>query len=272
MLDSYVGRCNHESSCGYHYSPKDYFHDNPDSNYSRNFPIHQSYHTHRSKPNRATIQFMPSHFVIDYYSQESHFVKFLLSIFSKEDVVRVCKAYCLGGTSKRETVFWQIDIDGNIRSGKIIQYNQENGHRAKQIDWMHSRLIKKGLLSKDFSLGQCLFGEHLLNLDRNAIVALVESEKSAVIGKAQFPDYLWLAVGAKGQLKPEKLYVLKNRTVILFPDIDAQKEWNEKAKLLTFCNVTVSDILLRYATDEDRKNKIDIADWIVKQRMENAVQ
>ena len=25
-----VGRCNHESSCGYHYSPKDFFRDNPD--------------------------------------------------------------------------------------------------------------------------------------------------------------------------------------------------------------------------------------------------
>ena len=27
---NYVGRCDHENSCGYHYTPKDYFHDNPD--------------------------------------------------------------------------------------------------------------------------------------------------------------------------------------------------------------------------------------------------
>ena len=25
-----VGRCNHESSCGYHYTPKEYFHDHPE--------------------------------------------------------------------------------------------------------------------------------------------------------------------------------------------------------------------------------------------------
>lgn len=25
-----VGRCDHENSCGYQYTPKDYFHDNPD--------------------------------------------------------------------------------------------------------------------------------------------------------------------------------------------------------------------------------------------------
>ena len=27
-----VGRCDHEQSCGYHYSPSDYFKDNPDAN------------------------------------------------------------------------------------------------------------------------------------------------------------------------------------------------------------------------------------------------
>lgn len=26
-----VGRCNHESSCGYHYTPKEYFHDTPNA-------------------------------------------------------------------------------------------------------------------------------------------------------------------------------------------------------------------------------------------------
>lgn len=27
----YVGRCDHEDSCGYHYTPKDFFRDNPDT-------------------------------------------------------------------------------------------------------------------------------------------------------------------------------------------------------------------------------------------------
>ncbi|WP_315087302.1 PG0870-related protein [Bacteroides heparinolyticus] len=30
ILNKAVGRCNHESSCGYHYTPKQYFIDNPD--------------------------------------------------------------------------------------------------------------------------------------------------------------------------------------------------------------------------------------------------
>ncbi len=33
-LASNVGRCNHESSCGYHYTPKEYFRDHPEAKLS----------------------------------------------------------------------------------------------------------------------------------------------------------------------------------------------------------------------------------------------
>jgi len=56
-----------------------------------------------------------------------------------------------------------------------------------------------------------------------------------------------------------------NSTVILFPDVDGYSEWKEKAKELIYCKVTVSDILERNATDEERAAKIDIADWLVSQ-------
>ena len=82
MLDPRVGRCNHESSCGYHYSPKDYFHDNPDSKLRRNVVISNNQKGPSKPKNKQTrIQFLPSHFVNDYYSQESNFVKFLFKIF-----------------------------------------------------------------------------------------------------------------------------------------------------------------------------------------------
>lgn len=273
-LDSNVGRCDHESGCGYHYTPKQFYEDHPDKLQPHNGFFKSLSRTFiRPKLSRVKIQFIPNHFVVDYYSQESNFVDFLKSLYGMEVVTRVCKAYCLGGTSKREVIFWQIDIDGNVRTGKVIQYNPTDGHRVKKggyVDWIHSRMKKSRQLDADFALGQCLFGEHLLRQNPDAIVALVEAEKSAIIGYAQFPDYLWLAVGSKGQLKPEKLYVLKNRTVILFPDIDAYDDWKEKAKQLTFCKASVSDILVHYATDEERDAKIDIADWIIKQRMNNA--
>ena len=51
----------------------------------------------------------------------------------------------------------------------------------------------------------------------------------------------------------------------MFPDADGFKEWKEKAKEFTFCKVTVSDVLEKNATDEEKANKIDISDWLIKQ-------
>ena len=147
----------------------------------------------------------------------------------------------------------------------------ENGHRIKNntsgADWVHSKLMKAGLLPSDWQLTQCLFGEHLLNwsMNRDKVVALVESEKSALIGAACFPDYVWLASGGKSQLSVDKMKVLEGRTVILFPDVDGYSDWKEKAKELIYFKVTVSDILERNATAEERAAKIDIADWLVSQ-------
>lgn len=36
-LHTSVGRCNHESSCGYHYTPKEYFHDHPECRTANGF-------------------------------------------------------------------------------------------------------------------------------------------------------------------------------------------------------------------------------------------
>jgi hypothetical protein len=182
---------------------------------------------------------------------------------------RLGELYALGATRKQEVIFWQIDIQGRVRSGKIMKYGPD-GHRVKDeggVNWVHSRMMKQGLLPQDWELTQCLFGEHLLNWPehRDKVVALVESEKSALIGAACFPNYVWLATGGKSQFSPEKMKVLKGRTVILFPDVDGYQEWKERSKTLTFCKVVVSDVLEKNVTAEEREARIDIADWLVKQ-------
>lgn len=75
--------------------------------------------------------------------------------------------------------------------------------------------------------------EHLLNdKDKvNANVALVESEKTAVICSLLLPEYIWLATGGKSQFN-DRLMVLKGRKVTAFPDIDGYDEWRKKAKEL----------------------------------------
>lgn len=49
-------------------------------------------------------------------------------------------------------------------------------------------------------------------------VALVESEKTAVICAGLMPRFLWLATGGKSMIN-ERLLVLKGRKVVAFPDI-----------------------------------------------------
>ena len=99
------------------------------------------------------------------------------------------------GTSKHwlgASIFWQIDILGRIRAGKIMLYNKETGKRIKKpfphITWLH-KLIRL----KDHELNQCLFGEHLLQQFPEKQIAIVESEKTAILAAAYLPKFNWLA-------------------------------------------------------------------------------
>lgn len=59
-------------------------------------------------------------------------------------------------------MFWQIDYEGNVRTGKVMLYDCQSGRRVKdencrgRIGWMHSRVeVPDG---GGFRLRQCLFG------------------------------------------------------------------------------------------------------------------
>ena len=97
------------------------------------------------------------------------------------------------------------------------------------------------------------------------MAVLVESEKSAVIGSAIFPDYVWLATGGKSQMREEKLCVLAGQTVLLFSDAVAYAEWKQRVESMTFCLVMGSDIIERNDTPKLNADHIDIADWIIFQ-------
>ena len=113
-----------------------------------------------------------------------------------------------------------------------------------------------------YELKQCLFGEHLLATDQNKTVAIVESEKTAVICSIYFPEYIWLATGGLLNLSEEKLFVLKNRKVKLFPDLKAFDVWQEKVNLLSNCSI--SDYLERECTPAQREQGADLADYITQ--------
>ena len=60
---------------------------------------------------------------------------------------------------------------------------------------------------------------------------------------------------------PQSTYI---KTVILFPDLNAYDKWNAKAnELSTLCNIMVSDLLERQATETDKQQGLDLADYLV---------
>lgn len=82
-------------------------------------------------------------------------------------------------------------------------------------------------------------------------------------------EVIWLATGGKSNLSVQALQPLKGMRVILFPDTDAYTDWVKTAQEITeqFGHpITVSNILEQYATDDQKRRKIDLADFIIESR------
>ena len=276
-LGDEVGRCDHESSCGYHYKPKDWFRDHPDSKHDwRELTPEEKKRLFPEKPKRKPLCTIPDEYVKRSVrpDKQSHLMEYLSRIIDPLVLEGLIVEYRIGVTKAKETIFFQIDKDGRCRTGKVMKYNPETGRRIKddktpsKITWVHSLLKQQGLLKQDWELSQCLFGEHLLNEYPDSKVALVESEKTAIICAAIMPRFIWLATGGKTQLG-DKLEVLRGREVVAFPDIDAYDTWQEKLCSLPFLNVIISDYLIKNATPQDIENHIDIADLLLREKAEN---
>lgn len=257
-LNKIVGRCDHQNKCGYHYTPKDFFRDHP------SLKIPESWMQPMPEVERKLWTINPSE-VRRFRSNESTLGKYLHQL--RGDIfLAAADIYQLGATINGSTIFWQIDIDGKVRTGKVMAYG-EDGHRIKteeydRINWMHRLLMKDNLLPKEFEVTQCLFGEHLLRRHPEKPVAIVESEKTAVIMATINPDMIWLATGGKFNLRGDKLTPLKGRKIWLYPDADAIQYWKDfAASVAQHYDIAVCDL---HYTDDDISNKRDIADLIIQ--------
>ncbi len=261
-----VGRCNRESNCGYHLTPKQYFHNNSISFDKTLFPVSIPLKSRKQETQPKQASFIPIEvFKANLKSYETnHFIQYLIKLFGVEVAGELVSRYFIGTSNHwpGATVFWQIDTGGKIRTGKIMLYDPDTGKRIKEpfshINWIHSILKQP-----DFELKQCLFGEHLL-IDEKKPVAIVESEKTAVIASVYLPRFIWLAAGSLTNLNAEKCCVLNGRTVILFPDLNGYDKWGNKAKELAhIASFQVFDLLERKATESEKKQGWDLADYLI---------
>lgn len=212
--DVNFGRCDREVNCAYLNVPND---GNTETGEVKEF-----------EPKKILLpSFIPFKFIEQTWTDYKFnpFTLWLVEKFGDAETVELIKRYRWGvdNTSiytRTYTIFWQLDYNGNARSGKMIKYGND-GRRDKDsvTTWFHKKTDGGKPLFNDFNLQQCFFGEHLLSLDLRKPIAIVESEKTAIIASKFIDKYIWIACGGLTQIGRGKSEILKNRSVTLFPDL-----------------------------------------------------
>ena len=212
-------------------------------------------------------------------------------LLSEKQMLQAANRYHLGLSKDGGVVFWEIDDTGLVHNGKIMYY-LDTCHRDKSHvpTWVIAKLKGNGSLPSNVDNPHCLFGLHLLqsnnpfNSCRSTLVAcseglknplsrkniaIVESEKSAVILSELFPDYVWLASGGKTMLNASLFVPLGDRRIILFPDTDETGEtyrlWSQvasEAAKLYKSRIHVSPLLELHASPAQKAAKIDLVDFL----------
>lgn len=271
-LSETVGKCDRKDNCAWHYSPRQYFQDNTTISNSTTRTM-----TPRNPPRPKPIPpdtIKPETFAstLKGYGNNSLMIflhKAFDGIIGAQAVDRVAMSYAVG-TARQfngSPIFWQVDENGRIRTGKVMGYDPTTGKRIKQprpqLAWVHS-MMKDQL--PNFRLQQCYFGSHrLINAERyakgltaknkafgldiviNPAVWLFESEKAALIaamalewggmGETVIP----IASGGCEGFNPtderkrdpyDAIRILKGRKVVIFPDQGKFDEWHGKAAAL----------------------------------------
>ena len=168
--------------------------------------------------------------------------------------------YDVGHGKHGHTIFWQLDEQGRLRTGKMMKYKPD-GHRDKEASWnfdfitavltRHWDAEKREMTDEPpypypqlfdpskQEMRQCLFGLHLLNRwKRKGIeqtVKIVESEKTALlmaIAYGNHANHVWMACGGIENLNRDKLQPIieQRRPIILYPDRDGIEKWRIKAE------------------------------------------
>ena len=120
------------------------------------------------------------------------------------------------------TVLPRINKKGMIVGGNVIYYSSEDGAML-QKDELVAHLYSWYAFDY-YTDPNVFFGEHQC---RGRQTAIVQEEKTAMIGALAYPEIDWLAVGVGNDLTDAMMRKFMGRQVILFPDDFCFDFWSE---------------------------------------------
>ena len=227
------------------------------------------------KAEQQLILYTDGHLVDRHLSSCSMFCRAVVNTgyLSESQMQRAALRYRLGMSRDGGVIFWQIGRSGHIYDGKIMYY-LNNCHRdhSHNPTWVYAELKKFYLadmpdLMAELSFPHSLFGMHLLDTD-SCPIAIVESEKTAFIMSELFPDYTWMATGGLSELSASKLFALKGRKIVIFPDTDetgnTYTKWHglvKQSEQLLGQKIYLSPLLEQHASKDQKRRKIDLVEY-----------
>jgi len=256
LLPQEYGICDRENSCGY-----------------MNPPTSQVIEAPKRKPQPKKISYLPMELVTRSLKTTGKDIlsKFLIQHYKHQAHI-VLKDYAVASVKfngEYQPLFWLISDKNTVHSGKIMSYKMirnepkrlKSDNTWESFDWIHTKF-------KDFNYSPMAFGSHLLPLYPTKKVAIVESEKTALIMACHSPQYIWLATSSMNCLQKEYLPDLSKRDVILYPDKGdkAFGYWTKKLREFKEENLVLSGKINIFVEQCDSLQQgDDIADYVLKQ-------
>lgn len=149
----------------------------------------------------------------------------------------------------------RIGRDGKIAGGNVIHFDVNNGNVLKTANLAGHLCQRYGY---DYYEDQdVFFGEHTISFKP---VAVVQDEKTALLGSLAGYPFDWLAVGHGRKLTKKMIDKLHGRSVILFPHGSVVQEWEilfgSYVKVdKTFANTDIDEYLVGRIKEKIRINK-----------------
>ena len=197
---------------------------------------------------------------------------------SEAQMAHAAERYRLGKSKKGKPIFWMIDERGIVRDGRIGD------------TWV-SMILKRRYpeCGRYIVAKHCLFGLHLVRATLGAdpsvqpkvadicvspqccTVAIVESERSAVVLSELFPECIWMAYSYPSNFTVDKLAPLQGCVVSIYPHTDPTGctyvsflELADQARRLYDIDLSVVGLLEEHASEEQKERCIDILDFITE--------